>query len=173
MGKSLGVIAVFKNESDIMKAARAAREQKKYKKYDVFTPYPVHGMDDAMGLKRSFLPWVTFFAGATGFCSAVALQGWTSAVDWPINIGGKPFFSLPAFVPIIFELTVLFAGLATVGALFFICGLPNLKAKILHPDITKDKFVLFVPSNEESFNENDVTQFLKGLHPEEVTVVSE
>jgi hypothetical protein len=170
---SKGVIAVFSNEQDILKAARGAREQKRFKKYDAFTPYPVHGLDDAMGVKRSWIPYVTFVAGLVGFATAVALQVWTSAFDWPINIGGKPFISFPAFVPIMFELTVLIGGLSTVGALFYACHLPNPSVKILHPGITNDKFVLFIPSTEENYNESEITQFLKNFKPEEVSVVTE
>src|ERR1700742_4132558 len=105
MTKTAGVIAVFKDENDLISAARQAREKMRFTKYDAFTPYPVHGLDDAMGIKRSWLPWVTFFAGLTGALTALALDVWTSAVDWPVNIGGKPLVSLPAFIPIIFELT--------------------------------------------------------------------
>ena len=166
-----GVIAVFKSEETLMAAAKEARLKKNYKKYDACTPYPVHGLDDAMGVKRSWLPWVTFCAGLTGTITALTLEIWTSAVDWPINVGGKPFISLPAFIPITFELTVLFGGLATVGALFYVCGLPNMNPQILHPGITNDKFVLFVPSDEENFNETEVQAFLKTLKPEEVSVV--
>lgn len=173
MASSKGVIAVFNNERDLLVAARAAREKKQYSKYDAFTPYPVHGLDDAMGIKRSFLPWVTFVAGLTGTISALALEIWTSAYDWPINIGGKPFISLPAFIPITFELTVLFGGLATAGAMIWVCGMPNVGLRPLHLGITNDKFVLFVPSTEKNYNESDVKQFLTGFKPEEVTVVNE
>src|SRR4051794_3812134 len=99
MAKPTGVIAVFTNENDLIHAAKEVRAKKGFKKYDAFTPYPVHGLDAAMGIKRSFLPWVTFFAGATGTLTALALEIWTSAFDWPINIGGKPLVSLPAFIP--------------------------------------------------------------------------
>src|ERR1700728_3050362 len=121
MPNTTGVMAVFKDERTLLKAAKSTREKFNFVHYDAFTPYPVHGIDEAMGIKRSWLPWVTFFAGITGTVSALALEIWTSAIDWPINIGGKPFVSLPAFIPITFELTVLFGGLATVGALFYVC----------------------------------------------------
>src|SRR5689334_10808331 len=147
-----GVMAVFQTEEELIAATKAVKEKKNFQKFDAFTPYPVHGLDAAMGIKRSFLPYVTFLAGLTGTMSALALQIWTSAVDWPLNIGGKPFISLPAFIPITFELTVLFGGLATVGALFYVCGLPDVGAKPLHPGITNDKFVLFVPSTEKNYN---------------------
>ena len=173
MSSNLGVMAVFTNEADLLNAARKTREKFNFKKYDAFTPYPVHGLDDAMGLKRSWLPWVTFIAGLSGTATALALEIWTSAVDWPVNIGGKPFISLPAFIPITFELTVLFGGLATVGALFYACGLPNANPKILHPRITNDRFVLFVPSTETNYKEAEITQFFKGFKVEEVSVVSQ
>ncbi|MBK9294070.1 MAG: DUF3341 domain-containing protein [Oligoflexia bacterium] len=167
-----GVIGVFTNEGDLLKAAREAREKMKYKNFDAFTPYPVHGLDDAMGLKRSWLPYVTFVAGLTGFLTASALQIWTSAFDWPVNIGGKPFISFPAFVPIMFELTVLFGGLATVGALFWVCGFPNKTHNFLHPRITNDRFVLYIPSNEKNYSESEAKSFLAKFHPEEVSVVN-
>ncbi len=166
-------MAVFKSEGDLVEAARKTREKFNFKKYDAFTPYPVHGLDDAMGLKRSWLPWVTFFAGLSGTLTALALEIWTSAVDWPINVGGKPFVSLPAFIPIVFELTVLFGGLATVGALFYVCGLPRLNPKILHPRITNDRFVLFVPCDDSNYNEIELAQFFKGFKAEEVSAVTQ
>jgi hypothetical protein len=168
---SEGVMAVFKGETELIKATQSVREKFGLTKFDVFTPYPVHGLDSAMGLKRSWLPWITFGAGLSGTISALALEIWTSAIDWPINVGGKPMISLPAFIPITFELTVLFGGLATVGALFYVCGIPDLAPKILHPRITNDRFVLFVPSTETNYKEQEVTQFLKTFNPEEVTVV--
>lgn len=173
MSKTVGVMAVFKNEDDLINAARQTRDKYNFKHYDAFTPYAVHGLDDAMGIKRSWLPWVTFLAGLSGTVTALALEIWTSAVDWPLNIGGKPFISLPAFIPITFELTVLFGGLATVGALFYVCGLPNPNPKILHPRITNDRFVLFVPATESNFKEQEITQYFKGFKAEEVTVVTE
>jgi hypothetical protein len=173
MAKTTGVIAVFKDQYELLEAASTARKKFNFKKYDAFTPFAVHGLDDAMGVKRSWLPYVTFAAGLTGTITALALEIWTSAVDWPINIGGKPMVSLPAFIPITFELTVLFGGLATVGALFYACGLPNTKAKILHPQITNNKFVLYVPSTEANFKEQEILTFMKSLKAEEVSVVTE
>ena len=105
MAKIRGIIGVFKDEHELLHAAKAGKEKMGFQKYDAYTPYPVHGLDAAMGVKRSWIPWATFIAGATGTLSAAALEIWTSAVDWPVNIGGKPMVSFPAFVPIMFELT--------------------------------------------------------------------
>ena len=124
-----GVLGFFDDPQSLIDAMNQVREAN-YESFDAFTPYPVHGLDAAQGLKRSPLPYVTFVAGATGFMLAVALQYWTSAVDWPLNVGGKPFYSWPAFVPIMFELTVLLAGLSTVAGMLVLNGLPNIKKKI-------------------------------------------
>ena len=116
------MIAVFDNETDLLAATRAAREAG-CEIVDVYTPYAVHGLDEAMGLRPSRLGWVCFLCGAAGAALAVWAQFWTSAVDWPLNVGGKPFNSLPAFVPVIFEVCVLLAGLGVVGALLLRCRL--------------------------------------------------
>jgi hypothetical protein len=128
-----------------------------FQNFDAYTPFPVHGLDHAQGLKRSPIPYVTFVAGITGTACAFALQYWTSAVDWPINVGGKPFNSWPAFVPVMFEVTILFAGLSTFGALLFFCKLPNLKRKAFDPEITRNKFAIMI----EDASEQEATDALK------------
>ena len=138
-----GVVGFFPGPQSILAAAGKVRDAG-FENWDCFTPFPVHGLEHAQGLKRSFLPWVTFFAGLTGFLTAFALQYGTSVIDWPLIVGGKPFNSWPAFVPIFFELTVLFAGLSTVGAMFIANGLPNLKKKAFDPAITRDKFAIMI-----------------------------
>lgn len=104
------IVGVFERESDVVAATRAARAGG-YVIEDVYTPYAVHGLDRAMGLEPSWLPWVCLAFGASGTVFAIWLQFWTSAVAWPINVGGRPWNSLPAFVPVIFELMVLAAGM--------------------------------------------------------------
>src|SRR4051812_47576909 len=84
--------------------------------HDVFAPYPVHGLDEAMGIRRSRLPFVTLLAGLTGLCFALLFQYYTAEFDWPLDVGGKPENSTLAFVPLCFQLTVLIGGLGTVGA---------------------------------------------------------
>lgn len=165
-----GTVGIFKDPDQLLHAAEQVRDRK-FKLFDAFTPFPVHGLEHAMGLKRSFLPWVTFVAGMTGLTLGTAFQIWTSAFDWPLNVGGKPFISLPAFVPIMFELTILFAGLATAGALILTCGLPNLKPKILDPRLTDDHFALFISSDDPHYHESDVSELLKKAGAHEVRMV--
>lgn len=185
--KLAGVVGFFDSPQAIIEATKKIRAAN-YESFDCFTPYPIHGLDKIQGLKRSPLPFITMGAGMTGFMCAVALQGWTSVIDWPLNVGGKPFWSWPAFVPVFFELTVLFAGLCTVGGMFLLNGLPNMKKKSFDPNITRDRFAIMIDapvrkSQEEleemeddavarykaqfagfkAFSEQEATQFLKSV----------
>jgi len=110
-------VAWFEREDAILEAARSAR-QAGYSIGDAYTPYAVHGMDEAMGLQPSRLPWICFGCGLVGLLVALGFQLWTSAIDWPLNAGGKPPASVPAFIPVTFEFMVLLAGLGVVAALF-------------------------------------------------------
>lgn len=181
-----GVVGFFADGHQLIGAMEKVRGER-YKHFDAFTPYPIHGLDAAQGLKRSPIPFVTLGAGLTGFACAFLLQYWTSAIDWPLNVGGKPLNSWPAFVPIMFELTVLFAGLATVGAMLLFNGLPNIKRRIFDPGITRDKFALWIGAtlpiededDEESgrssqfkkFNVEEATQILRAAGAQEVRTV--
>lgn len=147
------IVAIFDDEEKLLKSAFKARD-KNIDIYDVYTPFPVHGLDDAMGIKRSFLPYVTFIAGATGLLFAAGYQVWTMAIDWPINVGGKPFISWPAFLPITFELTVLFAAHSTVLAFLAYNKLfPGKNPVIMHPEQTCNKFVVAMDKDKVNFED--------------------
>lgn len=167
-----GVAGIWSDDEKILEAAAKMRDAG-YKKFDAITPFPVHGMEEAVGIKRSGIPYVTFVAGLTGCGAGLLLQYWTSAVSWPINVGGKPMFSLPAFIPVTFELTILFAALFSVGTMFFLNGLPKVDPPIIDKDLTSHKFALWVPDDEEGYNVEKVEAFLKELGAEEVKRVSE
>ena len=162
-----GVAGIFLSEESLIKGA-AACTQAGFKKFDAITPYPVHGLEEACAIKRSWIPYVTFGAGLTGLGFGLFVTWWTSAVNWPLNVGGKPFFSLPAFIPIMFELTVLFAALCSVGALLYACGLPRVEPPLIDRDLTSHKFAIFVPEDDVSYEENRVTQLLKSVGAAEV-----
>jgi len=128
--------------------------------YDIYTPFPVHGLDEAMGIKRSVLPYVTFAAGLTGLLIAMGFQVWTSAIDWPNIIGGKPFLSIPAFIPITFEITILLGAHTTVAAFLLMNKLyPGKQAVIIDPGQTDDKFIMAI--EKDKTNVEDVTALLK------------
>jgi len=155
---------VFGNEEDLLAATREVRAHG-FDVVDVFSPYAIHGIEEAMGLKRSRLGWVCFLAGAAGTVLALYFQFWTSAVDWPIDVGGKPFDSLPAFVPVTFEFTVLLAGLGTVAALLIRCGLwPGRRVKLWNPRITDDRFVLLVRERTAEHAPEELSRLMERHH---------
>ncbi len=167
-----GVVGFWSDDHEIVEAATKMREAG-YKHFDAITPFPVHGMEEAVGIKRSPIPYVTFVAGLTGGSLGLLFEYWTSAVSWPLNIGGKPFFSLPAFIPVTFELTILFAALSSVGAMFFLNKLPQIDPPIIDPDLTCSKFALWIPDTEPGYSPEKVEAFLKQLGAEEVRRVAE
>lgn len=143
MSRSL-VVGTFARGEDIVAAAQAARDEG-LTIVDAYTPFAVHGLGDAMGLRPSSLSWVCLIAGVTGAVLKLWFEIWTAVADWPVNVGGKPDNSLPAFVPITFEVMVLFAGLATVFALFAVARLwPGRQARIPVAGVTDDRFALVV-----------------------------
>lgn len=159
--------AYFTNEDDL-KASAAEARLSGFEIYDVFSPFPIHGMDEAVGLKRSRITWAAFVGGVVGLITAVVLQIWTSAYDWPLNIGGKPFNSPLLFVPVSFELTVLFSGLTSIFVLFFICGLsPFSKRKSLE-GVNDDRFVLVLQHFGSSFNSAAANQIFEKYNAEKV-----
>ncbi|MBS2025603.1 MAG: DUF3341 domain-containing protein [Deltaproteobacteria bacterium] len=138
---STRLLAQFDSEDSVLAATRAVRERG-FTIEDVYAPYAIHGIDDAMGLQPSRLTWVTFLAGLTGLVSMLSFEVWTSAVSWPLNVGGKPFASVPAFIPVAFEFTVLSAGLCTVAALLLRAKLWPGRAPPVLPRVTSDRFAL-------------------------------
>jgi len=153
--------ALFADEHDILRATAAAR-MAGYPIYDVYTPYAVHGMDEAMGLRRSRLTWVCFLAGLTGLVLALSFQIWTSATDWPVNVGGKPMASVPAFIPVTFEFTVLCAALVSVAALFVRARLaPGRRASLPDRSVTDDRFALCIETRNDRFDEPTLRSFVE------------
>jgi len=167
-----GTAGIFLKESQVLAAARKVRESG-FIKFDAISPYPVHGMEEACGIQRSFIPYVTFGAGCLGLLAALALVYYTSVVDWAINVGGKPMFSLPAFIPIMFELTILFAALASVGTLFVVCKMPRVDPPVIDPDLTCHKFAIFIPENDVGYSAERVEKLLKELGASEVKKMAE
>lgn len=142
-------VGVFDSDHAILAAARAARE-KGLNIRDAYTPFPVHGMDDALGLPPSWLSRACFALGAAGLTGALSFQYWVSLFNWPMNIGGKPFDASPALIPIAFEITVLVAGVGTVATLLLFRGLlPGKPAELSGLGATDDKFLLVVDGGTE------------------------
>lgn len=155
-----GIAGIWDDEHSLVTAARKARESG-LTKYEAISPFPVHGIDEAMGLKLSWLPWVTLVFALAGCAFGAWFTWWVSAVSWPIIIGGKPMFSLPAFIPIWFECTILFSALASVGALLAVCGLPEVDPPVIDPTLSSHRFALFVPDNDTGFNAAQVEKLMR------------
>jgi hypothetical protein len=143
--------AFFEREEDLVAGAAEARSAG-FEVYDVYTPFPVHGMDRAVGLAPSRLTWIAFIAGALGLVFGLTLQVWTSAYDWPLNVGGKPFNSFPLFIPVTFELTVLFSGLIAIGVLFARNRMWLFSKRKVFEGVTNDRFVLVLKQSDASFD---------------------
>lgn len=144
------IIGIFDDDEILLKAVKEIRKAG-VKIKDVLTPYPVHGLDSAMGLKNSRLHTIGFLAGATGCILGLGFIIWTNTVSYPLNIGGKPYLSLPSYIPITFEVTVLSASVTMVVAFFARCGLSLIrKPKIYDDRTTDDKFAVIFDVNEDT-----------------------
>ena len=136
------LVACFEEEESLLNAVRAVRG-KGLKVYDVFAPYPIHQLGSAMGVRKSRLPLATLFGALTGLLVAISFQFYANVLDWPMNVGGKPDNSTLAFIPITFELTILFGGLITVAALLLRTRLfPGKQENLLADGVTDDVFAL-------------------------------
>jgi hypothetical protein len=162
-----GVVGIWSDDHQCVAAAHKTREAG-YQKFDAITPFPVHGMEEAVGIKRSVIPWVTFVFGMTGGILGIFFQWYVHVYDWPINIGGKPFFSLPAFIPVTFETTILFAALSSVAACFILCKIPRVNPPVIDPALTSHKFALFVPEDDRGYDRAKIVKMFQDLGAEDV-----
>ncbi len=158
------IVATFEGEQDILGVTGAVRERN-LSILDIYAPYAVHGLDKKMGLLPSRLPWVCFLLGLLGASAKVGFEYWASWLDWPVNVGGKPWDSLPAFVPLTFEIMVLFAGVSTVIALFMVSGLvPGRKPQLISPRVTNDQFALVFEHTGGNIDIDELHALLQRYH---------
>jgi mono/diheme cytochrome c family protein len=171
-----GLLAEYDSPSSLVTASRAVRDAG-FTKWDTYTPFPVHGIDKAMGIRMTILPWIVLGAGITGLATAILLQWWTNSYDYKWLISGKPFFSIPANVPIMFELTVLFSGLTALISMLVLNNLPLPS----HPlDLvrrfgraTNDRFFLLIEAADPKFDEKATRSLIDGTHPQAVEAIPE
>ncbi len=161
--QAFGWMAEYADENQLLDAARKVKDSG-YTRTDAFTPFPVHGIDEALGIKPTVLPWFTLAAGFTGITVALTMQYWMNAVDYPYIISGKPYASWPAFIPVAFELTVLFSAFTTVFAMLGLNGLPRFSSPFFsNPKFdrtTDDRFFLWIDSRDKYFNSDKVKSLL-------------
>lgn len=169
-----GLLAEFDSAYGVYHAAEKVRDAG-FQVWDTHTPFCVHGMDDAMGLGPSKLPWISLVMGLTGLASGVLLQTWVSTTEYPMIISGKPLNSLPAFVPLIFEFTILFAAFGAVFGMFFLNGLPRLHHPLFSSErferVTDDKFFISIESTDSKFDSAQTADFLREIGAKHVEVI--
>jgi hypothetical protein len=163
------VVGCFDEEAVLFPAVKKVRRAG-YKIHEVFTPFPIHGLDKAMGLKDTSLDRAGFIYGITGTTTALGFITWIFTTDWPLNIGGKPHFSLPAWIPITFELTVLFASVGMFLTFCYLCQLaPFVKKDHFNLRSTDDLFVMVLECTDKT-NESEAVSFLESLGAKDVKV---
>jgi hypothetical protein len=168
MSDSNYITISFDDEVPLLQAVKTLRENKEIIK-DVLSPFPVHGLDEALAMKRTRIPVVGFIFGALGATLAFIFQAWVFTVSYPLIIGGKPFFSVPTFVPITFEVTVLFAGLSMVAALLIRSRLkPEISFNPINERITDDRFVILVDTPDNEASRERVKSILSGIQTVEI-----
>lgn len=155
------ILGIFDDEAKLIKASKNLKN-KNVNLFDIYTPFPVHGLDDLLKIKRTRLPIVCFIASSIGCLLAFYFQYWVSVRDWPLIVGGKPFNSFTAFIPVAFEITVLVGALVTVAVFFFRAGLRiSLSPKIPHIGCTDDKFVVAIECVDATVDVENINRMLK------------
>lgn len=177
MEKNLyGIMAEFDTPTQVVDAARKVREAG-YTKTDAFSPFPIHEMDEALGIRRSILPYLVFAGGVAGLALGIGLQVFIHYIDYPLNIGGRPYISIPSFVPASYELTILVAGITAVFGMLFLNGLPRPYHPVFNVPrfalATREKFFLVIETADPKFEYADTKSFMESLNPQEVFDVDE
>ena len=163
-----GLLAEYETPWQLVEAAKKVRDAK-YERWDTFTPFPIHGIEKAMGIRMTGLPWFVLAAGLTGLTTAILLQWWTNSVDYAWNISGKPIWSIAANVQIMFELTVLFSGITTLVGMLMLNGLPlpshPLDLKERFARASNDRFFLLIQASDPKFDEARTRALLDETRP--------
>lgn len=177
MGTNLslyGLIAEFDKPENLLVAARRAY-QEGYRRMDAYTPFPIEELAEAIGFHHTRLPFIVLMGGIFGAVAGFGLFYYTEVIDYPLNVGGKPFFSWPAFIPITFETTILFAALSAVLGMLALNGLPMPYHPVFNVPrfalATRDRFFLCIEARDPKFDREGTRKFLESLGAQEVSEV--
>ena len=174
--RNWGILAEFENPARLLEAAQSLHDDG-YTKYEAWSPFPVHGLDDAMGLGGSKVPWITLAGALIGFTTGALLQWWSGTIAYPVVIAGKPLFTWEFAMPVIFELSILFASFGTVFGMFALNKLP----RPFHPldrikrfrKVTDDAFFISIPVTDPKFDLSRCEKVLKSVGGYNITMVEE
>jgi Protein of unknown function (DUF3341) len=173
-GNFYGIMAEFAQPEQLLNAARLAY-QAGYRKMDAYSPYAVEGVAEAIGFHKTRVPLVVLIGGILGALTGYLMQWYSAAIDYPLNVGGRPLHSWPAFVPITFELAVLFAAIAGLLGMLWMNGLPRPYHPVFNAPqfklASQTRFFLCIEANDQHFNANEVREFLRSLAPISVAEV--
>jgi hypothetical protein len=167
-----GLIATFETPGALMHAAEQVRDAG-YRRWDCITPFPIHGLDQAMGVGRSRVPRISLCGGITGFCTGMSMIWFMDKYDYALTVGGKPFFSPLFAFPVSYELTILFTAFATIGGMFFLNGLPMHYHPVLNYDKirrgTDDLFFIVIERSDPRFNPDNTRALLAKIGGGDIT----
>jgi hypothetical protein len=169
-----GLMAEFDTAGALVAAARKTREAG-FRRFDAYSPLPLHELDDAMDLKDNRVSLFTLIAGIIGACTGFGLASWVEAVALPLNIGGRPLISVPMYIPVTFELTILFGGLTAAISMIMLNGLPRPYHPVFNVDrfanASRSKFFLCIETADKNFDYASTMKFLETLNPDEIAEV--
>lgn len=174
--KLYGIMAEFAEPEQLLDAARAAYKAG-YRRMDAYSPYAVEGVAEAIGFHKTKVPLIVLLGGICGALTAYGMEWYSATIDYPLNVGGRPLHSWPAFIPIAFELTVLFAAIAGTLGMIFLNGLPRPYHPVFNaPDFklaSQTRFFLCIEAQDHVFKAEEVRDFLLSLGPEKIMEVEE
>lgn len=174
--KTYGVVAEFDSPGQLLEAARKTREAG-YREIEAYTPFPLHGLSDAVGFKDEKVPWIVFLGGVVGASCGYLLQFYTSVIDYPLNVGGKGLNSIPMFFPVTYECTILFASFGAFLGMLALNKLPQpYHGAFNTPNFeraSQDKFFLAVEANDKQFDEVETKRFMETMDANNVSLVKE
>lgn len=174
--KAFGLLAEFDNSTDVLHAAEKVRDAG-FRKWDVHMPFPIHGMDQAMGLKNSKVGWFSFAGGVTGYTTGMVMIWWMNAIDYKLVVGGKPMFSPFAAFPPSYELTILFGAFGAILGMLFLNRLPRLHHPLLKHKrfalATHDKFYIVIETADPKYSETETRKLLEAAGSKRIEMVVE
>ncbi|HZS44386.1 MAG TPA: DUF3341 domain-containing protein [Blastocatellia bacterium] len=169
-----GIMAEYENPTDLVEAAQRAYKEG-YRRMDAYTPFPVEGLAESIGFKKNHMPLIVLMGGIIGLISGYGLAYWVSVIAYPLNIGGRPLHSWPAFIPVTFEMTILLAALFAVLGLLAINGLPQPYHPVFNVPrfalASKDRFFLLIEARDPKFDIDATRRFMERSQPREISVV--
>lgn len=170
------IMAEFETPADILHAAEKVHEQG-FRHWDVFTPFPIHGMDRAMGITNSKVGWFSFIGGVTGYATGMLIIWFMNTIDYPIIIGGKPMFSPFSAFPPSYELTILFGSFGALLGMLFLNRLPRLNHPLLKNKrfalVTHDRYFIVIESADAKYSETETRKLLESLGSRHIELVEE